>query len=118
MFQERLNELADRVEGALSVSLVGRDGLVVQSVQKGESPSQELMAAEIPERIRVLERQVPELSAESLRQLTVTSDRYTIMLSSMSDEYFMLLVLEAGASPGTAGYELRKAALQMRDDLD
>jgi len=118
VFEERLAGLADRVEGTLAVSLVGRDGLVVQSVTRGEHPDLELLAAEIPERIRVLDRQVPELESAAMRQLTVVSDRYTIMLNAMSDNYFMLLVLRESARLGRARYELRRSALQFREDLD
>lgn len=118
MFRERLDRLADRVEGVLVASVVGRDGLVVQAVARGAHPDLELLAAEIPERIRVLERQVPELGTRSLRQLSLTSDQYTILLSSMSENYLMMLVLQASGSLGRARYEMRRAAVEFHDDLD
>ena len=117
MFRDRLEDLVERIDGALALTLVARDGIIVQSVSRGEHPDLEVLAAEIPERLRMLARQVPELKDSDLRYMNVTTDRYTMMLSSLNDDYSLLLLMGPEGSGGRARFELRRALLDFAADL-
>ena len=52
MFLERLNAISDRIEGAIAVSLVDRDGIPVESVSARRDLDLESVAAELVSLVR------------------------------------------------------------------
>jgi predicted regulator of Ras-like GTPase activity (Roadblock/LC7/MglB family) len=116
MFGERLQGIHDRLDGSLAVSLVGRDGIPVES-HLGTEVDVETLAAELLTQVRAISDDHRELAIGPVRQFAVTTDRFTVMLGALTDEYFLLLVLGEAASLGRARYELRRASLDFDDDL-
>lgn len=118
MFTERLNELSSRIEGALALSLVADDGMPVESVSSPQSALDlEALAAELMAQVRAMSQNHQELAVGQVRHLSVTTDRFTFMISAVSKDYFLMLVLEAGANAGLARFELRRAKLLFERDL-
>ncbi len=116
MFAERLKRLYDRLDGALAVSLVARDGIPVESFSSAELDI-EALTAELLAQARAISDDHRELEVGPVRQFAVTTDKYSLMLGSLTDDYYLLLVLGAGGSVGRARYELRRASLDFEDDL-
>ncbi len=52
-----------------------------------------------------------------MRSFAVTTDRYVLMISALTDDYYLLLVLHADGNAGRARFELRRAVLLFEDDL-
>jgi predicted regulator of Ras-like GTPase activity (Roadblock/LC7/MglB family) len=117
IFLERLQGICDRVDGALAVTLVDRDGIMIESHVSNGSIDLEALAAELLAQTRTIARDHRELEMGELRQLAVTTDRYTVLLGSLIDDYSLLLVLRNDGSFGRARYELRRALLQFESDL-
>ncbi len=116
MFGERLKRLHDRLDSALSVSLVARDGIPVESHSSVELDI-EAIAAEMLTQVRAISDDHRELSVGSVRQFAVTTDEYALMLGSLTDEYYLLMILAGATGVGRARYELRRASLDFEDDL-
>jgi predicted regulator of Ras-like GTPase activity (Roadblock/LC7/MglB family) len=117
MFTERLQKICDRVDGALAATLVDGDGITVESVLTNGSIDLEALAAELLAQTQTIARDHRELKMGELRQLSVTTDRYTVLVSSLVSDYSLLLVLGSEGSFGKARYELRRALLQFEHDL-
>jgi len=117
MFTERLQKICDRVDGALAATLVDGDGITVESVLTNGSIDLEALAAELLAQTQTIARDHRELKMGELRQLSVTTDRYTVLVSSLVSDYSLLLVLGSEGSFGKARYELRRALLQFEPDL-
>ncbi|HEX9736214.1 MAG TPA: hypothetical protein VGG06_29990 [Thermoanaerobaculia bacterium] len=118
MFTERLNELSSRIEGALALSLVADDGMPVESVSAADSDFDlEALAAELMSQVRAISLNNQELDVGQVRHISVTTDRFTLMISAVSRNYFLMLVLGAGANAGRARFELRRAKLLFERDL-
>ena len=117
MFTERLQKICDRVDGALAATLVDGDGITVESVLTNGSLDIEALAAELLAQTQTIARDHRELQMGELRQLSVTTDRYTVLVSSLVSDYSLLLVLGSEGSFGKARYELRRALLQFEPDL-
>ena len=118
MFQERLQSICDSIDGALAVSLVDADGITVESIGDGPGMDLEALGAELLAQTRVISRDHRELAMGEVRQLSVTTDLYTVLVSALTGSYSLLLVLEAkGGSYGKARFELRRAKLQLESDL-
>lgn len=118
MFTERLNELSSRIEGALALSLVAEDGMPVESVSSASSELDlDALAAELMSQVRAITLNHQELAVGDVRHLSVTTDRFTLMISAVSQDYFLMLVLDAAGNAGRARFELRRAKLLFERDL-
>jgi len=117
MFIERLNEITDRIDGALALALVAEDGITVESYSTESELDLDLLAAEMITQVRAISENHKELSAGDVRQITVATDRMTVMVSSVSESYFLILVLAGYGNRGRARYELCRARLLLERDL-
>ena len=117
MFLERLNAISSRIDGALALSLVARDGMRVESVSSDPSLDLEILAAELVAQARSISDNHRELEVGEVQQLAVTTDRLTLMVSSVAKDYYLLLVLGPDGSYGRARFELRRARLLLEEDL-
>ena len=117
MFTERLQRVADRIDGSLALSLVETEGIPVESTSKDSSLDLELLAAELMSQVRAVAQNHQELSIGEVKHFSVTTDRYTFMVGALTEVYYLLLVLEAGASLGRARFELRRSVLLFEEDL-
>jgi predicted regulator of Ras-like GTPase activity (Roadblock/LC7/MglB family) len=117
MFSERLNRITQRIEGTLALSLVAKDGIKVDSVSFDPGLDLEGLAAEMVSKARAISDNHRELEAGEVQQLSITTDRVTLMVSSVTSDYYLLLVLGPGANYGRARFELRRARLLLEKDL-
>jgi len=91
MFREVLGSLADRVEGTLAVSLIGLDGIAIETVNRG-AEQLEAMGAEFGGFIKSI-RPNAELDTGEVLQFSLVTERYITFLSAVTPEYFILHVL-------------------------
>jgi len=118
MFIDRLQQVKDRIDGVLAVSLVAQDGIPVESVDSPDpSLDLEVLSAELMSQIRAVAQDHQELSVGKVRQFSVTTDKLILMVGALTEEYYLMLVLEAGANFGRARFELRRAVLSFEKDL-
>ena len=117
MFVERLEQVADRIAGTVALALVARDGIPVESIRRGENVDLDLLAAELMSQVRAVSQNHRELAVGRVRQLSVTTDRLTLMVSSVTDDYYLMLVLDSDDHVGRARFELRRAVLLFEKDL-
>lgn len=118
MFVDRLQLVKDRIDGAVAVSLVAKDGIPVESVGKEDnSLDLEMLSAELMSQIRTVAQNHQELAVGAVRQFSVTTDRFTMMVGALTEDYYLLLVLGVEANIGRARFELRRSVLLFEEDL-
>lgn len=117
MFLERLNLISNRIEGALALSLVAKDGIAVESVNSDPSLDLEVLAAELVAQTRAISENHRELEAGDVQHLAVATERMTLMVSCVAADYYLLLVLGPEGNYGRARFELRRARLLLERDL-
>ena len=117
MFIERLQQLSSKIEGTLALSIVAQDGIQVESVSEQPDLDLEILAAELMTQVRAISQDHQELSVGAVRHFTVTTDRMILMVTAVSPEYFLLLVLKAGSNAGRARFELRRSVMLFEEDL-
>jgi predicted regulator of Ras-like GTPase activity (Roadblock/LC7/MglB family) len=117
MFVDRLKQISGRIEGALALSIVAKDGMLVESASSRPDLDLEVLAAELMTQVRAISQNHQELSVGVVRHLSVVTDRMVMMVTTVSPEYFLMLVLEENANAGKARFELRRSALVFEQDL-
>ena len=117
MFLDQLSQISNRIDGALALSLVARDGMPVESVSSDPNLDLEVLAAELVNQVRSITENHRELAVGEVQHLSVTTDRLTLMVSSVAADYYLLLVLGPEGSYGRARFELRRARLLLEAEL-
>lgn len=117
MFLDQLSRISNRIEGALALSLVAKDGMPVESFSTDPDLDLEVLAAELVAQVRSITENHRELDAGEVQHLSVTTDRLTLMVSSVASDYYLLLVLGPEGNHGKARFELRRARLLLEADL-
>jgi predicted regulator of Ras-like GTPase activity (Roadblock/LC7/MglB family) len=116
-FAEKLRRIADRVEGTRAVSLIGADGIPVETWAGEESISFERLAAEMAGLLRVAGNAGATAGAGPVREVATVADGAISVLSRVTAEYYLLLLLGRDGSLGRGRYELRRAASDLEKEL-
>jgi len=116
MFRDVLTGLRDRVEGAIAASLIGLDGIAVETVGAGQVPL-DVLGAEFGGFIKSIRNTNTELDTGEVLQFTLVTEKYVTFLSEVTPEYYILLVLQPDGNYGRARFELSKAKHLLRDEL-
>lgn len=115
MFKEVLAGIKERVEGALAVSLIGLDGIAVESINDQRVPL-DVFGAEFGGFVKSV-RPNAELNTGEVLQFALVTEKYITFLSAVTSEYFVLLVMRPDGNYGRARFELAKAKHLLRDEL-
>jgi predicted regulator of Ras-like GTPase activity (Roadblock/LC7/MglB family) len=118
MFLERLSQVSSRIEGARALTLVDEDGIAVESVSSSPDLDLDLLAAELIAQLRGIAHDNRELQVGEVQQLSVTTERYTFVVSAVAQGYYLVLVLGERGIHGRARFELRRARLLFEKDLE
>jgi predicted regulator of Ras-like GTPase activity (Roadblock/LC7/MglB family) len=115
-FREFLDEFRTTVEGTLAVTLIGTDGIPIDTVASEGLPL-ETISAELTSFLKGLRLSNTELDTGDVRQISVMTDRYTSVLSKVTSDYFLLVILSPDGNYGRARFELAKAKFKLQDEL-
>ena len=116
MFREALQAIRDRVEGTIAVSLIGLDGIAVDSLNE-EHIALDVIGAELGGFIKSIRLSNTDLNTGDVLQFSLVTERYITFLSAVTPEYFILLVTRPDGNYGRARFELAKAKHALRDEL-
>jgi predicted regulator of Ras-like GTPase activity (Roadblock/LC7/MglB family) len=114
-FRQVLSGIRDRVEGTLAVSLIGLDGIAIDTINEGQVPL-DVLGAEFGGFVKSI-RPNTELDTGEVLQFSLVTERYITFLSAVTQEYFILLVLQPDGNYGRARFELSRAKVLLRDEL-
>ena len=115
MFKDELAKIKNRVDGALAISLIGLDGIAIESIKVDGVPL-DVFGAEFGGFIKSI-RPNPELSTGEVLQFSLVTEKYITFLSAVTPEYFILLVMKPDGNYGRARFELARAKNALRDEL-
>jgi len=116
-FTQILRRISDRVGGARAVSLVGADGIPVETWGSTEGLSMETVAAEMAGLLRAARSAGSASGAGSIREVATVAEGAITVLSRVTGEYYLLLLLGGEGNLGRGRFELRKAAAALEKEL-
>jgi len=116
VFRDVLAGLLERVEGAIAISLIGLDGIAIETLTAREVPI-DALGAEFGGFVKSIRHANTELDTGEVLQFALVTERYITFLSEVTSEYYILLVLQPDGNYGRARFELSKAKHLLRDEL-
>jgi predicted regulator of Ras-like GTPase activity (Roadblock/LC7/MglB family) len=116
VFKDVLSGLLQRIEGALAASLIGLDGIAVETLNTSNVPL-DVLGAEFGGFVKSIRHADTELDTGAVLQFALVTERYVTFLSEVTNEYYILLVLQPDGNYGRARFELSKAKHLLRDEL-
>lgn len=116
MFKDVLTEIRRKVEGAVAASLIGLDGIAVETVGDHDVPL-DMLGAEFGSFIKSIRHANTELKTGQVLQFSLVTEKYITFLSEVTPDYYILLVLRPDGNYGRARFELAKAKYLLRDEL-
>ena len=123
---ELLTGAVERVPGAVAISLLGVDGVAVEtinSVEPAEDGAEagpratDAWSVELADLMRDARRATQSLEWGRVRHLTLETPKLALVAHMVSADYFVLLVLQPAGRLGRAGVELRRVARTIANSL-
>ncbi len=113
-----LKELVDTATGSVAATLMGIDGLAVQSYPTENYPCDiESIGIECGGAVEELKKATEALDFGSLEELVISTETSTLLMRLVVPEYYIVLVLDPGAGAGHARYRTRIAARKVKCEL-
>ena len=116
MFRDVLAGIKETVDGTLAISLIGLDGIAIETINEKRVPL-DVLAAEFGGFIRSIRLSNTELNTGEVLQFSLTTEKYITFLSAVTPEYFIILVMKPDGNYGRARFELTRAKQLLRDEL-
>jgi predicted regulator of Ras-like GTPase activity (Roadblock/LC7/MglB family) len=118
-FRAHLESVVNQVDGALACSVMGFDGIAVETHQKEEATGLELSGTwvEYANLLGQLRQAAEALKTGAVQEVSVNSERVLTLMRLISPEYFLVLALRADGNYGKGRYVLRVTAPRIRAEL-
>lgn len=120
MFKPILQAILDESSGALGVFLLGDDGIVIEQVRLNHAAADEQLAlvVELAAGIKNIRQTADVLEAGALNEVIIHYEKLSLLVHILSDEYFVVLLLEPDALSGKGSYLLKREARRLRAGLN
>jgi predicted regulator of Ras-like GTPase activity (Roadblock/LC7/MglB family) len=116
VFKNILRGILNRVEGAVAISLIGLDGIAIESISEN-GIALDVVGAELGSFIKSIRVSNTDFNTGDVLQFALVTEKYITFLSAVTPDYFVLLILRPDGNYGRARFELGKAKLSLRDEL-
>ncbi len=117
-FKDHLEAICSSVEGAILSSVMGYDGIAVETTEQGapglDVPS---LLVEYTALLGQVRSAATVLQSGSVEELVLSTERLTVFSRPLTADYFLLVALAPGANWGKARYLMRITAPRLRSEL-
>jgi predicted regulator of Ras-like GTPase activity (Roadblock/LC7/MglB family) len=118
-FLAHLQGVVSQVDGALACSVMGFDGIAVETFQDQAAADLDLGTTwvEYAAVLSQLKNAAALLKTGGVSEVSVNTERLITVMRLVSPEYFVVLALRPEGNYGKGRYALRIAAPKIRDEL-
>jgi predicted regulator of Ras-like GTPase activity (Roadblock/LC7/MglB family) len=118
MFRDLLKRIVEECEGGLAGLLMGFDGIAVDSYVSERAQSDiQSVGMEFSVILTQARNAVSLLGGGALREVAFKSEKMTVIIRLLNDEYFLALALEPEGNYGKGRYLLRSTAPTILSEL-
>ena len=118
-FIDQLQAVVSQVDGALACSIMGFDGIAVETHQVANAGDLDLSTAcvEFATILTQLKTAAEQMQAGAVSEVSINTEKVTAVMRPLSAEYFLVLALRPDGNFGKGRYALRVAAPKVRAEL-
>jgi len=117
-FREHLEEVVSRVDGALGCTLMGVDGIEVEThLTEAAGPDLRTLLVEYSTLLRLAREAAQAHQAGDLKELTIQTGGVLTVARLVTPEYFLAVALQPEGNFGKARYLLRITAPKLEAEL-
>ena len=118
-FLDQLQSVVSQVDGALACTIMGFDGIAVETHQVANAGDLDLASTwvEFASILTQLKTAAEQLRAGVVSEVSINTDKVTAVMRPISPEYFLVLALRPDGNFGKGRYALRIAAPKVRAEL-
>jgi predicted regulator of Ras-like GTPase activity (Roadblock/LC7/MglB family) len=118
-FRAHLEQLVNQVEGAVASSVMGFDGIAIDT-HTTQEPGLDFtaMLIEYGNIFSRLKEAAAALEAGTISEVVVNTEKLSTIVRLLTPEYFLVLALRPGGNFGKGRYALRVAAPRVKAELD
>jgi len=111
-FREHLEKMCGSVEGAIAASVMGFDGIAVDTLEHTPSGPVDLgsLLVEYANILSQVRNAAGMLQTGGVRELMIATDKLSTLARPLTPDYFLVLALTPEANLGKARYVLRITA--------
>jgi predicted regulator of Ras-like GTPase activity (Roadblock/LC7/MglB family) len=112
-----LQQVLDRLPGALGAAVVGLDGIPVEKAAVGSQVNIDLWSAEGAGVVKRAAGALRDRASDALEEVTIRCQSTCVILRALGSDYYLCLVVGPDCIPGQARYEAWRAGLQLREAI-
>lgn len=120
-FLPHLQQVVSQVDGAIACSVMGFDGIAVETHQAQADTAEDLELqtawVEYANLLQQLKNGAELLKVGAVSEVSINSERVITLMRMITPEYFLVLALKPGGNYGKGRYVLRLAAPQVKAEL-
>lgn len=116
-FGTQLSALMQRVPGLLGVILADWEGEAVDQAARMDDYELKVIGAHKGVILSNLRQVVRRLEADELREIVITTEKVRTLVLPVTDDYFLVLLLERDRSVGQALFEARWSLEGLRREI-
>lgn len=118
MFSEILETIVEGAGGGVGAVLMGYDGIAIEQYFKTcEGVDLQLVAVEYANVLKEIKKAAEVLNTGLMEEVSIKTERFHVVISTLTDEYFVALTLERAGNYGKGRYLLRREASRLRAAL-
>lgn len=118
-FLTHLESVVNSVDGAIACSVMGFDGIAVETHQKGGNESLELQNTwvEFANILTQAKSATETLKTGKVQELSINTENLISVLRMVNNDYFLVLALKPTGNYGKGRYVLRITAPKIQSEL-
>jgi predicted regulator of Ras-like GTPase activity (Roadblock/LC7/MglB family) len=123
MFRENIKKMVEALDGGVGGVLMGFDGIAVDSYSReagrngGHVPDIQTIGMEFAHLISQMRRGAQSLELGFLREMTIRTERLTVIMHVLNNDYFVACAFLSPGNVGKARYLLRMTAPRLEAEL-
>lgn len=117
-FQRDLNELVDRVPGAMGAILADWEGEMVDQVARMDEYELKVIGAYKGVLLSLTRDALKRLRSTSLQEMVITTDQVYTVVTPITDDYFLVLILKRNEVLGRALFAMKRCVDSLKKEIE
>jgi predicted regulator of Ras-like GTPase activity (Roadblock/LC7/MglB family) len=118
MFREALRDLVEKTDGGIAGLVMDNEGIALESYSRDGTPFDiNTIGIEFGVVLGSIKRAAESLDAGAAREVAIATDKFTTVIRTLSDQYFLALAVKPEGNVGKARYLVRTVAPKLTAEL-